>query len=138
MSQETSLGTKIAFWVSTTLFAAMMTMSGVMYLTQPAMAEAFQHLGFPPYFRIELGIAKLLGVVALIVPVPLRVKEWAYAGFGITLLSAVIAHANMDGPAQIVPPLVAAMLLALSYVTRSQTAMACGSENGALRAKPSH
>ncbi len=124
--QVTSRGRKFAYWVTTSLFAAMMTMSGVMYLTQPAMAEAFRHLGFPPYLRVELAIAKLLGVVALLAPVPARVKEWAYAGFGITLISAVIAHAAVDGPAAIAPPLVAALLLAASYSTRPRTVDARG------------
>ena len=63
------------------------------------MAEAFTNLGFPAYFRVELAWAKLLGVVLLLAPVPARLKEWAYAGFAITLGSALIAHfAVGDGP----------------------------------------
>lgn len=117
--EKTSRGRTIAYWVATALFAAMMTASAVMYLTQPAMAEAFRHLGFPAYFRVELAVAKLLGVAALLAPVPPRVREWAYAGFGITLVSAAIAHASVDGLAAIAPPLVAAVLLAVSYWARS-------------------
>ena len=61
---------------------------------------AFTHLGFPDYFRLELSWAKLLGVVDLLLaPVPVRLKEWAYAGFAITLGSALIAHLSVgDGP----------------------------------------
>ena len=63
------------------------------------MAEAFTHLGFPDYFRVELSWAKLLGVVLLLAPVPARLKEWAYAGFAINLASALIAHLSVgDGP----------------------------------------
>ena len=63
------------------------------------MAEAFTHLGFPAYFRVELSWAKLLGVVLLLAPVPARLKEWAYAGFAINLGSALIAHLSVgDGP----------------------------------------
>ena len=63
------------------------------------MAEAFAHLGFPDYFRVELALAKLFGVVLLLAPVPARLKEWAYAGFAITLVSALIAHLAVgDGP----------------------------------------
>ncbi len=116
-----SRGAAIAYWVSTFLFAAMMAMSATMYLTQPTMAAAFAHLGFPPYFRVELGVAKLLGVVALLAPVPARVTEWAYAGFGITLVSAVVAHSTVDGPAKAAAPLVAFALLAVSYVARLRT-----------------
>jgi hypothetical protein len=51
------------------------------------------HLGFPDYFRIELGAGKLLGAIALILPfVPRKVKEFAYAGFTIIFVSAFIAH----------------------------------------------
>ena len=44
-------------------------------------------------------MAKLLGVVLLLAPVPARLKEWAYAGFAINLASALIAHLSVgDGP----------------------------------------
>src|SRR5688572_18616992 len=65
----------------------------------PQVAEAFAHLGFPDYFRIELSLAKLLGVVVLLAPVPARLKEWAYAGFAFDIISAIIAHVAVgDGP----------------------------------------
>src|SRR5256885_9181814 len=54
---------------------------------------AFAHLGSPRYFKIELTTAKILGVLALLLPsVPVKIKEFAYFGFGITLVSASIAH----------------------------------------------
>jgi DoxX-like family len=54
---------------------------------------AFVHLGLPYYFKIELTTAKILGVLALLIPsVPFKIREFAYFGFGITLLSASIAH----------------------------------------------
>jgi DoxX-like family len=54
---------------------------------------AFAHLGFPAYFKVELTVAKILGVLALVIPaVPFKVKEFAYAGFAITLVSAAVAH----------------------------------------------
>jgi hypothetical protein len=53
---------------------------------------AFVHLGLPRYFKIELTTAKILGVLALIPSVPFKIKEFAYFGFGMTLLSASIAH----------------------------------------------
>ena len=68
-------------------------------LRLPVVAEAFTHLGFPAYFRVELSWAKFLGVVLLLAPVPARLKEWAYAGFAINLASALIAHLSVgDGP----------------------------------------
>ena len=68
-------------------------------LRLPQVAEMFTHLGFPDYFRVELSWAKFLGVALLLAPVPARLKEWAYAGFAITLGSALIAHLSVgDGP----------------------------------------
>ena len=82
---------------------------------------AFVHLGFPPYFKVELTIAKILGVLALVIPaVPLRVKEFAYAGFAITLVSAAIAlfgrgDARNLSVLYVIDPLVFVGLLAVSY-----------------------
>lgn len=89
----------VAYWSVTTLFCLQMGFTAYAQLRLPQVAEAFNHLGFPPYFRMELALAKLLGVVLMLAPVPLRVKEWAYAGFAINLASALIAHLSVgDGP----------------------------------------
>lgn len=89
----------VGFWVVTALFCLQMTFTAYAQLRLPQVAEAFKHLGFPAYFRVELSWAKLLGVALLLTPVPARFKEWAYAGFAITLASALIAHLAVgDGP----------------------------------------
>ena len=81
---------------------------------------AFVHLGFPSYFKIELTLAKILGVLALVIPaVPFKVKEFAYFGFGMTLVSASIAHfgrgdANLS-VLFIIDPLVFLGLLVVSF-----------------------
>jgi len=90
---------KIIYWISTGLFSAFLLLTSFSYLTDPKFADIFRHLGFPQYFRIELAIIKLLGVLILLVPqMPSRIKEWAYAGFGITLISGIIAHINSGDP----------------------------------------
>ena len=87
------------FWTVTALFCLQIGFTAYAQLSLPQVAEAFTNLGFPDYFRVELAWAKLLGVVLLLAPVPARLKEWAYAGFAITLGSALIAHfAVGDGP----------------------------------------
>ena len=92
-------GIRIGFWIVTALFCLQISFTAYAQLRLPQVAEAFTHLGFPGYFRIELALAKLLGVVLLLAPVPPRLKEWAYAGFAITLGSALIAHLAVgDGP----------------------------------------
>jgi hypothetical protein len=89
----------IAYWIATALFCLQMSFTAYAQLRLPQVAQAFTHLGFPAYFRVELSWAKFLGVLLLLAPAPVRVKEWAYAGFAITLVSAIIAHvAAGDGP----------------------------------------
>ena len=85
-------GIVIGFWVLTALFCLQICFTAYAELRLPQVAEAFSHLGFPAYFRVELSWAKFLGVVLLLAPVPARLKEWAYAGFAINLASALIAH----------------------------------------------
>jgi hypothetical protein len=110
---------KISFWIVTGLFCLWMAFTAFAQLKLPQVAEAFRQLGFPGYFRIELSWAKFLGIAALLFPVPARVKEWAYAGFGIVCISAFIAHLSVgQGPAQWLWALVAFVLLAISYVLR--------------------
>jgi len=94
-----SRGIVVGFWIATALFCLQIGFTGYAQLALPQVAEAFRRLGFPDYFRVELSWAKFLGALVLMVPVPARLKEWAYAGFAITLGSALIAHfAVGDGP----------------------------------------
>jgi len=86
-------GLVFGFWVSTVLFALQMGFTAYAQLELPQVAASFAHLGFPTYFRVELSWAKFAGLASLLLPmVPVRLKEWAYAGFAITLVSALIAH----------------------------------------------
>jgi hypothetical protein len=106
-----------AFWVSTALFTLQMGSTAYAQLHIPHVAETFARLGFPAYFRIELSWAKLAGVAALLIPmVPARLKEWTYAGFAITLVSALIAHLAVgDSVEQWIWPAGTAVFWGLSY-----------------------
>ena len=98
-TKSTLKATTIGFWVATALFCLQMGFTAYAELRLPQVAEAFSRLGFPDYFRVELAWAKFLGIAVLLAPVPARLKEWAYAGFAIPLVSAVIAHLAMgEGP----------------------------------------
>jgi DoxX-like family len=81
-----------AFWVVTALFCLQIGFTAYAQLRLPEVAQGFARLGFPGYFRVELAWAKLAGIVVLLAPAPSRLKEWAYSGFAITLVSALIAH----------------------------------------------
>lgn len=113
-----------AYWISTGLLALMMAASGLSYFLVDAAAATFEAMGFPDYFRIELGIAKLLGAVALLVPLPRFLKEWTYFGFSLSFVSAVIAHTAVGDPlSAIAPPVIALVLWSVSYLTyRRRTA----------------
>ena len=100
LSMPRSKGIVVGFWIVTALLCLQMGFTAYAQLRLPQVAEMFTHLGFPDYFRVELSWAKLLGVALLLAPVPARLKEFAYAGFAITLASALVAHFSVgDGPA---------------------------------------
>jgi hypothetical protein len=107
------------FWIFTALFCLEMIFTAYYeLLVLPQAAQAFTRLGFPAAsFRVELSWAKVAGVAALLVPmVPARLKEWAYAGFAINLVSALIAHLSIsDRPAALVPSATTSVLWGLSY-----------------------
>jgi len=109
---------KIIYWTTTGIVAAIMTWSAVNFSFNEQMRGAFAHLGLPDWFRIELSVAKLLGVVALIVPAtPARLKEFAYFGFALTIVSACVAHISSgDGILRGLEPLVFLGFLAISYL----------------------
>ena len=86
-------GNRAAYWVATLLFTSFMAYNAFAYLRgDPRMMSAFARLGYPSYFPEILGVAKLLGVIALLVPAAPRLKEWAYAGFTFNLLGAMVSH----------------------------------------------
>jgi hypothetical protein len=113
-----SKGKLVGFWVVTGLFCLQMGFTAYAELRLPQVAEAFAHLGFPDYFRVELSLAKLLGIALLLTPVvPNRAKEWAYAGFAIDLGSAILAHVAVGDPAKAWGwAAVTGVLWAISYV----------------------
>lgn len=110
--------TKITYWITTSLVSLSLAMAGIMYFLNPEVAAGFAHLGFPDYFRQELGIFKIIGALTIILPViPRNVKEWTYAGIGITFISASIAHAASGDPAgNVITPAVQLLILATSYI----------------------
>jgi len=110
---------KIIYWSATGLVAAAMAASGGMYLTgNPEVLQGFEQLGYPGYFVQLLGIAKLLGAAALLIPVPERIREWAYAGIAFTLIGAAWTHIATQTP--FMAPLLILGVLGLSYWFRSR------------------
>jgi hypothetical protein len=127
---KNSKGLLIGFWIFTALFCLEMSFTAYWELLRlPDSAVAFTRLGFPSTaFRVELSWAKVAGVIVLLLPmIPARLKEWAYAGFAINLVSAVIAHLSIhDRHLAFVPSSLTSVLWALSYFfwRRTQAAQA--------------
>jgi hypothetical protein len=87
---------KTLYWIAKGWISFFMFFSAYYSFTH---AEALKLLGFPAYFRMELVLAKSIGGFLLLIPqTPLRVKEWIYAGFGIEMISALIAHIVNSDP----------------------------------------
>ncbi len=109
--------TKIIYWTSTGLLAFFI-LPGIFFLTKPFAIEGTRHLGMPYWFHLELGIAKFIGGIILLLPMfPKRVKEWAYVGFGIDVISATIGMIAVDGPAfKSYAPLIFLAILLVSYI----------------------
>jgi hypothetical protein len=110
---------KIGYWTLTIIFAGMMILSSFMYLSkQPVIVQALHQLGYPEYVLSILGTAKILGVIALLQTRFDTLKEWAYAGFTINLISASWSHLALGQP--VVAPVVLLLILAGSYTLRGQ------------------
>ena len=109
---------KIIYWGTTGLVSAMMLFSAFGYLTNPQMMEAFVHLGFPSYFRIELAVFKMIGAVVLLLPmIPAKIKDLAYFGFALTFVSAFIAHLSSGDPINVaIAPVIFLGILVVSYI----------------------
>jgi hypothetical protein len=113
------MGQRVGYWVSTSIMAAMMLLDSALYLSSAPVAVAgFTHIGYPQYLRMILGVAKLCGVIVLLMPGARLLKEWAYAGFTFAWILATVAHYMAgDGPKAILPA-VLLVLLVISYRTR--------------------
>jgi uncharacterized membrane protein YphA (DoxX/SURF4 family) len=113
------LGRKIAYWATTTVIAALSLFAAYTYLSGSAQAvQGFAHVGYPQQLRIMLGVAKLLGAIALLIPGVPKLKEWAYAGFTFAWICAFFAHYLAKDRPEAFMPLVLLALLVVSYLTR--------------------
>ena len=117
--------TKYLYWGATSLLALFSAFSGTMYFLAEAPAQTIERLGYPDYFRVLLGIGKLVGAVALVVPLPRSLKEWVYAGFTFDFAAAVISHVMVGDPvSSLVMPVVALAVLMASYAGYHQYVLA--------------
>ena len=92
--------TKIFYWIFTSLFAAFMLSSAIPDILSSPIAVEGMHkgLGYPVYFIPFIGVAKLLGSLAILIPVNARIREWAYAGLFFDLIGATFSIIAVGAP----------------------------------------
>jgi len=91
---------KIFYWIFTGLLAAGIGVGAIFdAINDPEAVAYITQLGYPAYIAPFLGVAKILGVIAILVPGFNRLKEWAYAGIVFDLLGATYSSAAMGYPA---------------------------------------
>jgi uncharacterized membrane protein YphA (DoxX/SURF4 family) len=113
----------IAYWMTTALVAFALGAGGVadVLLIQPVL-EGMTKLGYPSYFCVILGIWKVLGAAAILIPRFPRLKEWAYAGAVFDFTGAAASHwAVNDDAMKLVAPLVLTVLAIASWTLRPST-----------------
>ena len=113
--------TKVIYWISTgavifvMLFTAVQTFSHIEHMTDFA-----RQIQFPAYMFVMLSVAKVLGIIALLIPGYPQIKEWVYAGFTFDLVGAIVlfAGSSLAFPVGLWTPMVVALvMLAISYIT---------------------
>jgi uncharacterized membrane protein YphA (DoxX/SURF4 family) len=111
---------KIIYWISTIWLALGMLSTGIVQLQKlQADVDLMTRLGYPIYLLTMLGIWKILGVVAVLIPRFPLLKEWAYAGFFFAMSGALFSHIASGSPmAEIFPPLLLLTLTVVSWYFR--------------------
>lgn len=114
---------KIGYWAATGLVALAFAFGGAMDVAQPPdVLAGMAHLGYPAYFATLIGIWKILGAIAIVVPGFGRVKEWAYAGIVFDLTGAAVSHAaSGDDAGHVLTPLVILAIAVASYLLRPES-----------------
>ena len=114
---------KIIYWITTAWLALGMLSTGAVQLLKGKEGqgglEMITHLGYPPYLLTILGIWKILGVAAVLIPKFPLLKEWAYAGFFFVVTGAIFSHiASGDSINELFPALLLLILTVLSWYLR--------------------
>jgi hypothetical protein len=130
------------YWTSTSLIALSMFSGGALSLAgAEGPVQGMTELGYPVYFVTILGVAKVLGTLAILAPRFPRLKEWAYAGVTFDLLGASASHAAAGHPAgKVIVPLVLLGIAVASWALRPEsrrwTAASMGQLDGREKSSP--
>jgi hypothetical protein len=90
--------TKIIYWTTTILFAGFMLLTSIEYvMLSPETTDFITKLGYPAYIIPFLGIAKIAGSIAIVIPSFKKIKEWGYAGLFFDLIGATYSLIKVYG-----------------------------------------
>lgn len=111
---------KIIYWIATLWLALGMASTGIVQLIQMEVeVEMMTQLGYPAYFLIILGVWKILGVIAILMPKFPLLKEWAYAGFFFAMSGAAFSHLAVgNGAKDLFGPVLLILLTVTSWYFR--------------------
>lgn len=111
---------KIIYWVATLWLAlGMLSTAIVQLIKMDEEVQNFTNLGYPLYLMTLLGVWKILGVIAILIPKFPLLKEWAYAGFFFTMSGAIFSHIiNGDDAITLFGPTLLLLLTVLSWYYR--------------------
>lgn len=111
---------KIIYWIATAWLSLGMVSTGIVQLIKmKEEADMMAHLGYPLYFLTLLGVWKLLGVIAVLIPKFPILKEWAYAGFFFSMSGAAYSHiASGDATKELFGSLLLLILNGVSWYFR--------------------
>ncbi|QNK63082.1 DoxX family protein [Pedobacter sp. PAMC26386] len=111
---------KIIYWISTLWLAlGMLSTAAVQLLKAKSEVDLIKNLGYPIYFLTILGIWKIMGVAAVLIPKFPLLKEWAYAGFFFAMSGAAVSHiASGNSTTDILPSLLLLTLTLISWYFR--------------------
>lgn len=111
---------KVIYWIATIWLALGMVSTAIVQLIKMKdEADMMAHLGYPRYLLTILGIWKILGVIAVLIPKFALVKEWAYAGFFFIMTGAVFSHVAVgDGAKELFGPTLLIVLTVVSWYFR--------------------
>ena len=114
--------TKIIYWVATIWLALGMVSTGIVQLIKmEEEVKMMTDLGYPTYLMTILGVWKILGAIAILIPKFPLLKEWAYAGFFFAMSGVIISHfAIGDSILKILPPLLLLVLTLISWYFRPE------------------
>jgi hypothetical protein len=121
---------KIIYWIATVWLALGMTATGMVQLLReeapgavsPPGVYGIKYLGYPVYLLTIIGVWKLLGSIAVLVPGLPLIKEWAYAGFFFLMTGAIFSHIAVGDPAvELFPSLLLLALTIISWYLRPST-----------------